>query len=232
MGKLTNLRWFDILAVTVIMFGEGIYNSTLQYIALSNHVATLDNNLTFSSADNYRALCMQLMWLFLALIYLKIRKFDFSTVFGKIKITPWLPLQIVIFFVLPALAMDLYHLLSYNLLTPVTPSLYDLQGAFANLDFSLVAYSLLNGFYEEFFFLGLCIAVKPEYAKIAFLYSLLVRCSFHTYQGLGAGIALGLLLGIIFYFLYKKFSPQNLLPFFLAHAIADVIGLSVLHLFW
>lgn len=68
--KLETLRWFDILIVTFIMVGEGIYRSTHQYIVLVNHTTTLGNNLTFSSWQNYQALAIQAIWLFLAFIYL------------------------------------------------------------------------------------------------------------------------------------------------------------------
>lgn len=142
---------------------------------------------------------------------------------------PWLLVKIVGIFILAALAMDIYALVSYQLSAVATPSLAQL---FPNLDLSLILYALLNGFYEEIFFLGVCLAVRPEYTKWAFLYSLVIRCSFHTYQGLGTAIALGLLVGTIFYLLYRKLKQQNLLPFFFAHAIADMIGLSVLFYFW
>ncbi len=39
--KLTVLKWFDILILTIILFGDGIINSTLQYIALQNQTTTL-----------------------------------------------------------------------------------------------------------------------------------------------------------------------------------------------
>ncbi|MFC3931561.1 CPBP family intramembrane glutamic endopeptidase [Streptococcus dentapri] len=227
--KITVLRWFDILIITIIMFGDGIYNSTLQYMALSNQTSTLKENLTFSSMQNYRALALQLLLLFLAFMYLLFRNFDFSIWTKRIVLEPWLLIKIIGIFILAALAMDIYALISYNMSASVTPSLARL---FPNLDLSLILYSLLNGFYEEIFFLGVCLAVKSEYTKLALLYSLIIRISFHTYQGLGTALALGILVGFIFYLLYRKLKPQNLLPFFLAHALADVIGLSVISYFW
>ena len=227
--KITVLKWFDIAIITVIMFGDGIYNSTLQYLALSNQTSTLKENLTFSSMQNYQALALQSLLLFLAFMYLVFRNFDFSVWTQKMVFEPWLLVKIVGIFILAALAMDIYALVSYQLSAAAIPSLAQL---FPNLDLSLILYALLNGFYEEIFFLGVCLAVRPEYTKWAFLYSLVIRCSFHTYQGLGTAIALGLLVGTIFYLLYRKLKPQNLLPFFFAHAIADVIGLSVLFYFW
>lgn len=223
--KLTVLKWFDILILTIILFGDGIINSTLQYIALQNQTTTLQENLTFSTMDNYKALAIQLVWLAIAIFYLLLRNFDFSIWKKHIFITPWVPLQAVALFIFSALCLDIYHLVSYQFLASNTPSMFQL---FPNIDLSLILYSLLNGFYEEIFFLNLCLLVNPKYAKWAFLYSLIIRCSFHTYQGLISALGLGLILGTIFYLLYQKIKPKNLLPFFLAHAVADVIGLTIL----
>ncbi len=227
--KITTLRWFDILAVTLIMFGNAIYNSTLGYIALFNETATLEENLTFTTAQNYQALINQSGLLLLAIAYLLIRRFDFGVFASRIKLSPWLPIQVIALFLIPGLAMDIYYYGSYYAAEILRPSIVDIA---SNADFSLVIFALLNGFYEEIFFLGVCLAVKPEHVKRAFLYSLVIRCSFHTYQGLMNGIALGLILGIIFFALYKKIKPENMLPFFLAHAIADIVGLSAMAVFW
>ena len=227
--KITSLRWFDILALTLIMFGNAIYTSTLGCIELFRETITIEENLTFTVEQNYQALLNQSWLLALAAIYLVIRRFDFRVFASKIKLSPWLPLQVIILFAIPSLAMDIYYFGSYYAAEMLRPSLAQLL---EGTTFSLVIYALLNGFYEEIFFLGACLAVKPEHTKWAFLYSLLIRCSFHTYQGLMNGIALGLILGTIFFALYKKLKPENMLPFFLAHAIADIIGLSVVYIFW
>lgn len=227
-NRITVLKWYDILILTIILFGHGIYNSTIQYIALKNNVLTLDDTLTFTTAINYQALVTQSILLFVAFIYLLIRNFDFSIFYKKIRVTPWLIPQIIGIFVVAAFAMDIYYILTYNFGIRAIPSMFEI---FSKMDISLIFYSLLNGFYEEIFFLGICLAVKPEHTKWAFLYSLIIRCSFHTYQGLTTALGLGIILGSIFYFLYKKIKPENLLPFFLAHSIADIIGLSVIFYF-
>ncbi len=227
--KIKILKWYDILVLTLILFGHGIYNSTVQYLALMNNTLTLNDTLTFTSAINYYALALQSVWLFLAVIYLIIRNFDFSVFTKKIKMSIWVIPQMIGIFVVSALAMDIYYIVTYNMALSITPSMFDV---FSRIDVSLILYSLLNGFYEEIFFLGICLAVKPEHMKWAFLYSLIVRCSFHTYQGLSTAIGLGIILGTIFYVLYKKLKQENMLPFFLAHSIADIIGLSVVFYFW
>ncbi|UWH02138.1 CPBP family intramembrane metalloprotease [Corynebacterium silvaticum] len=100
------------------------------------------------------------------------------------------------------------------------------------IDASLVLFSLQNGFYEEIFFLGIFLSVAPKYRVAAFIFSLVVRTIFHTYQGLASALGIGLILGSIFYFLYTRSKDKNLYTFFLAHAICDVVGLAVLYLLY
>ncbi|HEL2110828.1 TPA: CPBP family intramembrane metalloprotease [Streptococcus suis] len=200
-------------------------NSTLQCICLFTQQTSLAENLTFTPLDNIKALLIQLVWLSLALAYLIWRKVDIFQLTKRIFWTPWVPLQALLIFGLAAFCMDIFHLLTYQLTSPVMPSMFNLL---PHIDITLLAYSLLNGFYEEIFFLGLCFMNKPEESKWILPFSLLVRASFHTYQGLVAGIGLGLIVGLLFHFLYQKRQPRNLLPFFLAHSLADVIGLTVL----
>lgn len=226
--RMKVLPWFDLIVVTIIMFASGVYNSTVQYMALVNNTVSLEENLTFSPMQNYKAMAVQFSWLLLAGLYLFIRRFDFSVLTKKIKFTWWLPIQAIGFFAIAALAMDIYNLINYNLQYAIMPSM---SGASGMVDISLVLYSLLNGFYEEIFFLGLCLAVKPEHTKWAFIYSLIVRFSFHTYQGIATALGIGIVLGTVFFILYKKLKYENMLPFFLAHAIADIIGLSVIFYF-
>lgn len=227
--KITTLKWFDIAILSLILTGHGIIYSTIQYLDMLKNPVIPYPDLGFSPIENYQALAFLLVWLFVAFLYLLWRNFDFSVWLRKIRLTPWVPLQALGFFLLAALVMDVFHLLSYEFAIPAIPSFLPIV---ADFDLSLVLYSLLNGFYEEIFFLGICLTVKPEHQKWAFLYSLLIRFAFHTYQGLGAAFGIGILVGSLFFFLYQKMNKKNLLPFFLAHSIADMIGLSVLYYFW
>lgn len=93
-------------------------------------------------------------------------------------------------------------------------------------------YALLNGVYEEIYFLGICLAVRKEHLKWALPFSLLIRVSFHTYQGMISALGIGLLFGIFMYLMYRRSKDRNLLPFFIAHAIGDIFGLGVLSYFW
>lgn len=227
--KIRTLRWFDLIILTLILFGQAIFNSTFQYLEMLRNPVIPYEGVTISCLENYQALAIQSVWLFIAFLYLLFRNFDFSIWTEKIKLTVWLPLQTIGIFLLAAVIMDVFHLLTYQLAIPAIPSV---SGIFSNLDLSLVLYSLLNGFYEEIFFLGICLAVKPQYQKWVFLYSLLIRFTFHTYQGLGVAFGIGILMGTLYYFLYQKMQKKNLLPFFLAHSIADMIGLSIIFYFF
>ncbi len=222
----TELKWFDILILTVILFSNAIYTSTIQYISSSN-AESFEGATDFSTAQNYSGFRMQLALLLLALLYLWIRNFDFSK--WKLRITPKSILYSVLLFLFIALLMDIFFLVTAFM-----------QGGFAyarsfitptdlpKIDFSLVLYSLLNGIYEEIYFLGMCLSVNSKKMKGAFLFSLLVRFSFHTYQSMLPAIGISLILGTVYYLLYEKSNRKNLFPFFLSHSIADMIGSGIL----
>ena len=93
----------------------------------------------------------------------------------------------------------------------------------------VIGYALLNGFYEEFFFLGLLTSVKEEHQWLVLVYFVIIRISFHTYQGLLWVLVIGLVYGLFYYFLYK-YVVKNLLPFFIMHDLADMFGSSLLYL--
>ncbi len=232
--KLIVLRWYDIGALTFILFAYAIYTSTAFLISfmvqpeISGNVMPVKNASDFSDYDNYFTLLLQLIFLLLGFIYLKFRKFDFKTWPVKFSIKAFI--WGVLFFLIISLCMDIYNLLVYYIPYLVFPGVF--MQVISGIKFSTVLYAVLNGFYEEIFFLGICTSVQTKYKKWAFLYSLIVRISFHTYNGIYTAIGLGLILGILFYFLYEKTNPKNLLPFFIAHAIADILGLSVIGYFY
>lgn len=117
-----------------------------------------------------------------------------------------------------ALLFDIYYTVVYRLFPIDNSMLYEAQQAsenlstFQNIDLSLILYSMLNGFYEEIFFLGVCLSVKPEKRKYYFIYSLVIRYSFHTYQGNVSALAIGFLVGGIYYLLYTRKNEKKLIP--------------------
>lgn len=214
---------WDVFVLTLILFGLAIYTSTQQYLLLNQEVVTVDENLTFSNVQNYYAFISQFLQLLLAAAYLKWRRFDFSR--WRIQPSGQAIFRGIGLFILLSLAMDLYYVLIYGFAEPVYPVPF--TQVLGEVRFSTVLYALLNGFYEEIFFLGICLAVKPQYLKWAVLYSLIIRVSFHTYQGMETALGLGIWLGLVIYLLYARSKDKNLLPFWVAHTIADVFGLSI-----
>lgn len=198
-----------------------------------------DKNMTeipeFTSALNWQAFIFQGILLGIAFLYLYFRNFDFSQ--WKIRVNLKAILIGIILFAGVALLFDLYFMLLSE--TVFDNSIfYESQNensffsSFSNIDLSLLFYSILNGFYEEIFFLGVCLSVVPEKRVYYFIYSLFIRYSFHTYQGNLSAIAIGFLLGSIYYMLYTKMKEKNLFPFFLAHAITDVFGAGIIGYFF
>ncbi|KSV58086.1 type II CAAX prenyl endopeptidase Rce1 family protein [Acetivibrio ethanolgignens] len=220
------LLLLDVAVLTVIMFGQAIYNSSIHYLHLLNRTTTISQTTDFSIFDNYYALASQMFLLFLAFLYLKVRNFDFRvwnlratfSGFGKG----------LLLFLVAAICMDVYWLLTSRLVytLPFPAMLGTILGRF---ELSTVLYAILNGFYEEIYFLGIITHVKLEKLKYIIPFSLLIRFSFHTYQGVISALGLGFVLGGLFYFLYKKSKTKNLFPFFVAHAFADIIGLGILY---
>lgn len=227
--KISYLEWYDILIVTILLLGEGIYNSTLYFLALNQGTRTVAENQVFTPADNYSGLFRQAAFLIAALIYLWLRRFDFRS--WRFRLDLKAAAYGVLLFAGVALLFD-----GYTFLTYYAPGMFAVPGpigAFFNQEpVSRVLYAILNGVYEELFFLGICLAVRPNHLKFAVPFSLLARFSFHTYQGLTTALGIGFLFGIYFYFFYSRSKDKNLIPFFIAHTIADIFGLSLIFQFY
>lgn len=227
--KISYLKWYDILVLTIILIGDGIYNSTMSFVALQQETTTISDNLIFTSADNYTSLIKQAGLLIIALIYLWFRRFDFKTWHFRFDLKTLF--HGVLLFAGVALLFDAYTLATSQV-ESILPTPNPIGAFFNSEPVSRVLYSLLNGTYEELYFLGMCLAVKPKYLKFAVPFSLLVRFSFHTYQGLTSAIGIGFLFGLYFYLFFRNSKDKNLIPFFIAHAIADIFGISLIFQFW
>lgn len=227
-AKRAVLAWYDILILTLIFWGLGIASSTLAYIDLVRGTATIDQNLVFTASDNYIMLAEQAVCLFAAGLYLWFRRFDFGS--WNIRFS----LRAVGFgcliFLGGALLIDAYSLIVWPL-EEIAPFPHRIGAFFENEWVSTGIYAVFNGIYEEIYFLGICLAVAPEHQKWAVPFSLLVRVSFHTYQGMFSAIGIGVLFGLFIYLLYRRSRDKNLMPFFVAHMWGDILGLGILRLF-
>ena len=234
---LRYLRWFDILIITVLMFGLFIIRSTELFLAsmfptgLSTTMDTASDTVGEGAAYSSN-FTLQVILLTLALLYLLIRNYDFKQL--PIRWTWSLLFWVPFIFAIVGLFGDLVTTLTgeYNYLNPALFAHIDpmeIIRKFLALSPMAIAYALLNGFYEEFFFLGLLTSVKEKHKWWVLLYSTIIRISFHTYQGLVWALVIGVVYGLFYYFLYK-YKVKNLLPFFLMHALADMFGSSLMYL--
>ncbi|MDO4432218.1 MAG: CPBP family intramembrane metalloprotease [Aerococcaceae bacterium] len=234
-GTLMHLKWYDILVVTALLFGVYIYHS-MSLLFSAAPTSTGQESITsfdFSATTNYYMIFDQGKWLLLAMWYLALRRFDFSQL--KIQFRWNVLVWAVLIFVATGIACDLFwdafHQFGALRYLPYYDwSLDSIARTFGKVPFDLVLYSLFNGFYEEIFFLGLLFCTKID-RKWLYLFSTLVRISFHTYQGWLSAVMIGVVMGTVYYYLYTRKQP-NLVPFFLAHAIADMVGVGFLGIFY
>ena len=221
--KLSYLNAYDLLILTVIFLGAPFYSSTIHSIYGD---VVPEGIITFDPPHLYAALSMQLAFLMIAITYLQWRKFDWRQL--NLSIHWKTPLYAIGIYLVISLFVDVVSLIQNLMLQPHPQTIiFDLAGkvdeAIARLNVETIIYSLFNGFYEELFFLGLFLAVPRKYLVHAIIAGVVIRFSFHTYQGMTTAISIGLM-GLPLAWMYLK--RPVLVPFFLAHAIADVIGLG------
>ena len=236
---ITRLRWFDVLVVTIILFGSAIVDSTMTFLSFGSEAVTGALNQTldealgvlpdFSSLDDLFAIIQEVVLLAVAYLYLKLRRFDFSVWVLKPSIKG--TLKGILLFFISGLLFDILNIVVYgwsdfrNML-----GYHEFLPILLESTMILFFFSLLNGFFEEIFFLGVCTAVDEKYRWLYFMYSIVVRISFHTYQGLVSALGIGLILGVLYYYAFSRQKDGNLYPLVIAHAGADLIGLTFLPL--
>ena len=168
---LRYLKWFDILIITVLMFGEFIIRSTQQFMeSLSpSTLASVSENTTNVASDGaaYSSnFTFQLMMLGITFLYLLIRNYDFKQLPIRFSwsVFIWVPL----IFAIVGIIGDIVTTLSgeYNYFNPQLIPFIDpmeIIRKFMALTPMAIGYALLNGFYEEFFFLGMLTSVKEKH---------------------------------------------------------------------
>ena len=225
--KIKNFEIKDVIFTSILMFLSPIITSFQTLFSSKN----LEDSLYFSSDNNLKLIIYEIIILLFLFSYLKLRNFDFSQ--WKIKITLKSILEGIILFLIVALIFDFYFIICYSFIEfseniSKDISINSIESLFLRLDFSLITVSFLNGCFEEIFFLGICLNVSEKYKNKVFLYSLIIRYAFHTYQGNVSAVGIGVILGTYYFLIYEKMNKKNLFPFFLSHGIADILGLTLL----
>ena len=224
MNKYINL--LDLMIISAILFGPALYSS---FQAVKCEPAENDDPCEFSAKENIYALITQAVQLSAAMLYLKLRGVDPFQF--KFHITIRAVLYALLLFSVCGLSMDVitslkcgFHwipeLIKHNI--PILSALQDI-----NLPLALI--SILNGFYEEFFFLIIWSYADPKYSAAALIIMLVIRVIIHTYQGWTTALVVGIGLGMIHYVLFTTFC-DNLFIYVLSHIISDLFGLSFFNL--
>lgn len=219
----------DLFIITIIMFGPQVAGSIQSCKLNMENEVGVNIDTSFSIKENIYAIVTQVFQFVIVLLYIYFRNINAINLIFNISVRN-IVISILIF-CLTGLLMDLAQSVKSGVswIYKVLQNNIPVIDAFRNVNISLIVISLINGFYEEFFFLVICMAVKPEYSIYALIYALFIRIIIHLYQGKYIALTLGLNLGIVYIILYRKLT-QNLFVFSFAHAIADVIGLSFVNL--
>lgn len=228
--KLPFLNLVDIAILTIIFFSEAIFNSTYGLLELTTNNQVAPDTLVFDSDMNLIGIAKECITLLIAFIYLAFRKFNFRNF--NLKIQPYLPFKVLLYIVIAGTVATSYEYLQMWLFPSLYPPLdttsseqvYSASEHLSQFSPSLLAFSLLNGFFEELYFLGIIFAVQRKYLPFALIFSLFIRFSFHTYQGIAAALVITTL-GISFLLLRLKY--DDLPAFMLAHSFFDIFGLGL-----
>ena len=231
------MRWFDLAALTAIFFGPAMVAS-LSRGAHDSH-AVPSSGEEFSTETNWTALIQQSLLLALGTAYLCRR---------RIPLVRWS--------MRPSLKGAARGVALFAFVGAVFDLAYSLHGSLSGAgdaakaedagdltphpgEITLLLYSAFNAVYEEFFFLVLCRCVAPGHRGHrvgAFAYGLGVRSVIHSYQGLLNAVMIGVVFGSAMHAASRRpISPTGaravrLFPVVVAHALADVFGVSVLSL--
>ncbi len=224
--KRNTLHIIDFIVLSVIFFGYATYLSISYYLFWGQGATTDITGITDS--QNWDSIILEIVMLFIAGAYLYFRKFDFKSLnFSVDKVTiPWILLLLIV----GAGATDAGLYFMYWLFPPEVPvsniagQITTNTNGFSHISVPLILFSLLNGGYEELFFIGLVFAVNEKQRPYAIVGSLFVRFIFHTYQGIPVAVGI-MLMGLVFILIRRK--VHSLVPFMLAHAVFDTFGASL-----
>ena len=145
-------------------------------------VAETTTNVASDGAAYSSNFTFQLIMLGITFLYLLIRNYDFKQLPIRLSwsVFIWVPLIFAVVGIFGDIITTLsgeYNYFNSQLLPFIDPM--EIIRKFTALTPMAIGYALLNGFYEEFFFLGLLTSVKEKHQWLVLLYSVIIRISFH-----------------------------------------------------
>jgi uncharacterized protein len=194
--------------VSIICFGFFIYWSTEAVLSNFPQAKFTDNGNTWS-------IVIEGMLTLIALVYLRSRNFDITSLYPKPDLRGTL------------LGLGVFILAWLVGIIATTPFAYSAQPMMTEFSYtnvslaSTVIYAMVNGVFEEVFLLGVLVRGLRGYGlSVAIGAPLLVRVLYHLYQGpLGAVWILAF--GLTFTFVYLR--TKQLWPLAFAHILWDIV---------
>ncbi|WP_407383523.1 type II CAAX prenyl endopeptidase Rce1 family protein [Ruminococcus sp.] len=230
-----NLKWWDILLLTLMIMGYPVIRSVSGFLLRFCRLGD-DSYLHDLFGDNRVAVVSTSCLFGLALLYLYLRRYDFSGV--KLFLAPEVLFVSIFLFLAAALMTDVYLLVCHTAggffhLSALLGRFEGLLAAKPLPAFEMLSfiYAIVCGFTEEIFYLGFCLSVSENKMIPAFIYTQLIRFFSHTDQGVCFALGIALIWGTVFYCFYRfypKASKRNLLPFCIAHVISSMLGHGIL----
>lgn len=213
----------EVILVLVVIFGKYIYTSHQNFI--SNYIIGSNNEpiiYTYSNAIFINILFYQVLFMILIFSFLKMRDWNVFDLFKG-----WSFRQVIsgiIVFLIYYGIFYLWYILS-NKINIIghedLPKLEVLESTSFTL--SLITMAIVNVLYEEIFLLGyLGSRLKKIGLTGFFIISLLIRISYHTYQGSAGMLMIAIFGGIctIFYIKYEK-----IMPILIAHSLLNILAM-------
>ena len=220
------ISMLDVIIIAVILFGPALYSS---FQSKQGEVVEDAEVCEFSTKENIYAFMMQAVQLSVAMLYLKFRGVDPFRFQFHISVSTFL--YAILLFSVCGFCMDVITSLKHGFhwIPELIRHNVPILSAIQDTNIPLLLFSVLNGFYEEFFFLAVWSYVEPKYSADALAFMLVIRVLIHTYQGWPTALAVGIGLGVIYCLLFTWLS-DNLFIYVLSHILADLFGLSLFNI--
>ncbi|MBL7932004.1 MAG: CPBP family intramembrane metalloprotease [Bacteroidia bacterium] len=217
----------ELFIVLLLGFGLMIYSSTRGFIVVNSNY-THSWNYKFTNQGQFIIVIYETIALLLILYILKVRG--------------WRLADFNLDFTLKMIGIGILLIFIRNVITNIGFKLFEAGGVVDEsvakhvqyrLESNWIAISLIivvNSIYEEFLLIGYFFKKLEKYhPAIVIGLSMLIRLSYHTYQGwmsLFTIIPTGLVFGY-YYYKYKK-----LWPLIIAHGFANLTASLALHFHW
>ncbi len=217
----------ELILILVIGFGLFIYSSTRSFFVVnSDYSHSWIYKIT--SQGHYSIVIYETIALLIIIYILKIRDWklsDFNLTF-TIRLI-WVALLIM--FIRNIFGNIGFKILESFSVIDDSATRHVQYGLEANW-FSIFLTIIINSIYEEFILIGYFFKRLEKYHPVIVIgLSMLIRQSYHTYQGWTSLIAI-LPTGLIFGFYYYKY--KKLWPVIMAHGFSNLIAYIGMHYHW